>query len=45
MTNQIQNSKFETKAFRISTFEFDSNFEFRVSNFALDSGFAIAFML
>jgi len=45
MTNQIRNSKFETKPFRVSTFEFDSNFEFRVSNFALDSGFAIAFML
>jgi len=33
MTNQIRNSKFETKAFRVSTFEFESNFEFRVSNF------------
>jgi len=33
MTNQIRNSKIETKAFRALAFEFDSNFEFRISNF------------
>jgi CIC family chloride channel protein len=39
MTNQIRNSKLETKAFRVSSFEFDSNFEFRVSSFRLQGVF------